>query len=74
MVRKIPLVEDDEPILEVMDLLIRKLGYEPVLFSNGLDAFAYVRREPPALILLDIVMTPIGGWEFLEKLRARSVF
>ena len=70
MVRKILLVEDDEPILEVMDLLIRKLGYEPVLLSNGLDALGYARREPPALILLDIVMSPISGWEFLEKLRA----
>ena len=70
MVRKILLVEDDEPILDVMDLLIRKLGYEPVLLSNGLDALGYARREPPALILLDIVMTPISGWEFLEKLRA----
>ena len=58
MVRKILLVEDDEPILDVMDLLIRKLGYEPVLLSNGLDALGYARREPPALILLDIVMMP----------------
>jgi len=70
MTRKILIVEDDEPILDLMDLLIRKLGYEPVLISNGPDALVYVRREPPALILLDIMMTPISGWEFLEKLRA----
>jgi CheY-like chemotaxis protein len=70
MARKILIVEDDEPILDVMDLLIRNLGYEPVLVSNGTDALGYVRREPPALILLDIMMTPVNGWEFLEKLRA----
>ena len=69
---KILIVEDDQPILELMDLLIRRLGYEPVLISNGPDALVYARNEPPALILLDIMMTPISGWEFLEKLRAEA--
>jgi CheY-like chemotaxis protein len=62
-------VEDDQPILKLMDLLIRKLKYEPVLIANGLEALEMVKREPPALILLDIMMSPINGWEFLEKLR-----
>jgi CheY-like chemotaxis protein len=62
-------VEDDQPILELMDLMIRKLGYEPVLIANGLEALELIQKEPPALILLDIMMVPINGWEFLEKLR-----
>jgi DNA-binding response OmpR family regulator len=74
MVRKILVVEDDEPILDLMDLLIRRLGYEPVLISNGPEALEYTRREPPALILLDIMMTPISGWEFLDKLRVDLAF
>lgn len=72
MVAKILIVEDDEPILDLMDLLIRRLGYEPVLIPNGPDALVHARNEPPALILLDIMMTPISGWEFLEKLRSES--
>jgi len=72
MTRKILVVEDDEPILDLMDLLIRKLGYEPVLIPNGPDALVHARNEPPALILLDIMMTPISGWEFLERLRSES--
>ena len=69
MSRKIMVVEDDQPILELMDLMIRKLGYEPVLIANGLEALELIKKEPPALILLDIMMVPINGWEFLEKLR-----
>ena len=62
-------VEDDQPILDLMDLMIQKLGYEPVLIANGLEALELVRKEPPALILLDIMMVPINGWEFLDRLR-----
>jgi DNA-binding response OmpR family regulator len=69
MAPKILVVEDDQPILELMELLIRRLGYEPVLVTNGLDAFEIIRNDAPALILLDIMMMPINGWEFLEKLR-----
>ena len=47
------------------------MGYEPVLIANGLDALTYVRSQPPALILLDIMMSPLSGWEFLELLRAK---
>jgi CheY-like chemotaxis protein len=63
------LVEDDQPILDMMDILLRRIGYEPVLVPDVLDALDRVRSDPPALILLDIMMTPMNGWEFLEKIR-----
>ena len=69
MVHKILILEDDQPILDLMDMMIRKLGYEPILITNGLKALELIQQEPPALILLDIMMVPINGWEFLEKLR-----
>lgn len=69
MTRKIMLVEDDQPILDMMGILLHRIGYEPVLVPDVLDALDRVRSDPPALILLDIMMTPMNGWEFLEKLR-----
>lgn len=69
MTHKVMLVEDDRPILEMMDLLIRRLGYEPVLMPDANVALETIRREPPALILLDIMMVPIDGWTFLKRLR-----
>jgi CheY-like chemotaxis protein len=72
MTRKIVVVEDDQPILDLMEILLKKLGYEPVLIPNGLDALNQVRSEPPALILLDIMMSPLSGWEFLERLRTED--
>jgi CheY-like chemotaxis protein len=70
MNRRILVVDDDAPILEMMELLLRRLGYEPGIAADGLLALDLVRKDPPALILLDVMMTPINGWEFLEKLRA----
>jgi DNA-binding response OmpR family regulator len=69
MTRKIMLVEDDQPILDMMDILLRRIGYDPVLIPDVEDALERVRSDPPALILLDIMMTPINGWEFLDTLR-----
>lgn len=74
MPHKILVVEDDQPILDLMDLLIRRLGHEPVLVTNGIEALDLIRAEPPSLILLDIMMMPINGWEFLERLRGEYGF
>lgn len=67
---KIMVVEDDQQILDMMDLLLRRIGYEPVLVPDVLEALDRVRKTPPDLVLLDIMMTPLNGWEFLEKVRA----
>jgi len=69
---KIMVVEDDLPILDMMDLLIRRLGYEPVLVADGLRALEIIRTDPPGLILLDIMMAPIDGWKFLGILRGEE--
>lgn len=63
------LIEDDLPILDMMEILLRRIGYEPILVPDVADALRQLKKEKPSLILLDIMMTPINGWEFLEKLR-----
>jgi CheY-like chemotaxis protein len=69
MVYKIMLVEDDPPILEMMEILLARIGYEPLIVPDVLEALEMVKTDPPALILLDIRMKPMDGWEFLKKIR-----
>ena len=69
MARKIMLIEDDQPILDMMDMALRRIGYEPVLVGDVARALEIVRGSPPDLVLLDLMMTPINGWEFLDMLR-----
>ena len=66
---KIMLVEDDQPILELMEILLVRIGYKPLIVPDVLEALAIVNKDPPALILLDVMMEPMDGWEFLEKIR-----
>jgi CheY-like chemotaxis protein len=69
MSHKIMLVEDDQPILELMEILLTRIGYEPLIVPDVLKALEIVKNDPPALILLDVMMEPMDGWEFLEKIR-----
>ncbi len=69
MVFNVMVVDDDLPTLEVMNLILKKIGYEPVLYRNGLEALQWLERHHPDLILLDLQMIPIDGWEFLRRLR-----
>ncbi|MDN7025189.1 response regulator [Methanoculleus sp. FWC-SCC1] len=62
-------VDDDLPTLEVMELLLRKIDREPLLVHNGWDALRILKKERPALIILDVMMSPIDGWQFLEELK-----
>ena len=66
---KIMLVEDDQPILELMEIVLTRIGYEPLIIPDVLKALEIVKNDPPALILLDVMMEPMDGWEFLEKIR-----
>jgi DNA-binding response OmpR family regulator len=69
MSNKIMLVEDDQAILEVMEILLTRIGYEPLIVPDVLEALSIAKRDPPALILLDVMMEPMDGWEFLDKIR-----
>jgi DNA-binding response OmpR family regulator len=66
---KIMLVEDDQPIRELMEILLSRIGYEPLIISDVFKALEIVKSDPPALLLLDVMMEPMDGWEFLEKIR-----
>ena len=74
MGNKIMVVDDDLPTLEVMELLLKKIDREPLLVHNGWDALRAIKKEKPALIILDVMMSPIDGWQFLEELKRNEEY
>lgn len=68
--KKILIVDDEPSIVLSLDYLMRKNGYEPFIARNGEEALAIAEKELPALVILDIMMPGMDGYEVCEKLRA----
>jgi two-component system alkaline phosphatase synthesis response regulator PhoP len=64
------LVVDDEPdIVYVVREMLRRRGYKVVGANSGEEALRKVRTEKPDLILLDIMMPGIDGWETCKRIK-----
>jgi len=65
------LVVDDEPdIVALVAYHLAKAGYRVSTASSGTDALDAVRRERPSLVILDLMLPGMSGYEVLEQLRA----
>lgn len=64
-------VEDDPDLLALVELILRDAGYRVETASDGRTALARIAVEMPALILLDMRMPGMNGWEFALEFRAR---
>jgi CheY-like chemotaxis protein len=63
------IVEDEYNIRAVLTELLEDEGYAVASVPNGLEALAFLRQHRPQLILLDLGMPVMTGWEFREKQR-----
>jgi CheY-like chemotaxis protein len=64
-------VDDDEDMIEVMELLLQDAGYATRTALNGQQALDAVAKSMPALIVLDMLMPVMNGWQFAREFRAR---
>ena len=70
-VARILVVEDDESIRELVDVILSGAGYEVVTATDGAAALQVVGTTRPDLVLLDMRMPIMDGWEFARQYRAR---
>jgi CheY-like chemotaxis protein len=64
------IVDDDVWSTKLMEVALRELGYRPLSKSSGEEALRAVRQDPPAVIVLDLLMPQMNGFEFLDELRS----
>lgn len=67
--RKVLIVDDDKNLLEVIKYNLVKEGYSVVLAENGTQAVETARQEKPDLIILDVMMPGLDGFEVCRILR-----
>ncbi len=68
--QKVLVVDDEEPILELLKYNLEKQGYEVRIASNGQEAVDIAKKFHPDLVLLDIMMPKMDGVETCRLLRA----
>ena len=67
---KILVVDDDKNICELLRLYLTKEGYEVTTAHDGEAALAAYDRVKPAMVLLDVMMPKMDGWETCRRIRA----
>ncbi len=70
MARKVLVVDDEPGICDLVCLNLESEGYEVTCANSGHEAMEKIKREHPDLIVLDIMMPEIDGWEVLSHLKA----
>jgi len=69
---KILIVDDEVNILMSLEYLLRKKGYEVFIARNGTEALRIAADEQPELVLLDIMMPDVDGYEVCTRLKSAS--
>ncbi len=71
-VEKILVVDDDLNICELLRLYLTKEGYNVVIANDGVAAVTMFQEESPSLVLLDIMLPKLDGWQVCREIRKFS--
>ncbi len=65
------LVADDSPfVLEIVETVLKSEGFEVITANDGMEAWDKIQKEIPDIIIIDVVMPGMNGYEICEKVKA----
>ena len=67
--KKVLIAEDEKDVAETLERGLRREGFEVVVALDGEEAKLKIDQESPDVILLDVIMPRLNGWEVLRWLR-----
>ena len=70
--KKILIVDDEKQLVSLVGLHMKMSGYEVLSANDGEEALVIVKEERPDLIILDLMLPKIDGWEVCKRLRAEG--
>jgi DNA-binding response OmpR family regulator len=68
--RRVLIVEDEDNIAIALDYLLTREGYDHDRIANGAEAVARIRATLPDLVLLDVMLPEVSGYEICQDVRA----
>jgi len=63
-------IEDEPEMIDLIRLILGRRGFNVVGAAGGKEGLEKVRQEPPDLILLDLMMPDMDGWEVYQQIKA----
>lgn len=72
MPTKILVIDDDSAVTDLLSLLLRSQGFEVTATNSSTDGLNLVRESQPDLVVLDLMMPEIDGWEICKAVRGFS--
>ena len=69
---KIMVVDDDDGILNLLKRFLISIGYEAIMADNGEEALERIMNEKPEIVILDIMMPGMNGFQVLEKIKEQA--
>ena len=66
--KRILLIEDEEIIIDLLEKKLAREGYEVLVARDGVEGLDRMKKQIPDLVLLDIVMPRMGGFEVMEEM------
>jgi DNA-binding response OmpR family regulator len=70
--KRILIVEDDKKTSSLVALYLEKEGFNPIVANDGYEGVALAKRHNPILVILDLMLPKLDGWEVCRQLRRIS--
>ena len=68
--KRVVCIEDEPEMIDLVRLILGRKGFEVIGANGGIEGLETVRREKPDLILLDLMMPDMDGWEVYQQIKA----
>lgn len=65
-------IEDEQEMIDLIRLILERRGYEVEGASGGKEGLEKIRNAPPDLVLLDLMMPDMDGWEVYQQMKAEE--
>ncbi|MEO8396894.1 MAG: response regulator [Chloroflexota bacterium] len=72
MPRRVVCVEDEQDVIDLMRLIVERYGFEFIEARGGIKGMETVRRVKPDLVLLDLMMPGVDGWDVYDALTSEA--
>ena len=71
-IKRLLYIEDEEEMIDLVRLILSRRGYEVLGANGGRQGLDMVRKELPDLVLLDLMMPDMDGWDVYQQMKAED--